>query len=828
MAVTKPFLVASLALAAVPPQGKAYTFSPALLEGASSDADLSVFNQGSQLPGNYTVEVLLNNVRVDYKSVMFISEMDINGHSSLVPCITREMLSEYGVKMKGFNVSEKESRTGHFELSQIPGATVDYQFNEQSLRLSIPQVFLKPRLKDIPPKTLWDDGIPAFLLNYRFGTSQTVMRGPSGRSSQYSWLQMNPGFNLGAWRLRNLTEWHQLKGKPGRWNVSNTYLERGINDINSRLTLGERYTSSLIFDSVPFRGMMIASDDRMVPSSQYMFAPVIRGVARTQARVEVKQNGYTVYNQIVAPGPFALVDFNPTGSGGDFQVTVWEADGVPQVFTVPFQTPAVAVKEGYLRYSVMAGQYSSHDKRVIPAPVMESTAMYGLPGGFTLYGGLQASRHYQSPSVGVGLSMADWGALSADVTFSRGQLSGKEIMRGQSWRMRYSKQIVATSTSLSLVNIQFSQAKYLTLGETLDSWRDDNTKSFFHGRRKRKTRTGLSISQGMSNWGYLHTSAYHETYWNSPLHDTSFNAGYSIPYNGMTLSLDWSLNQSGYRHRRNQITSLWLSIPLSKWMGGNTRTSYRYAHASSGREIHSAGLNGDALDQRLQWSVDQRYKPGKEDRGSNGDVYLGWNGTYGQISGGYSYDRHYQQRSIVMEGGLIVHGNGLTFTQSLGETNALIQAKGAYGVKVSGLPGIKTDYRGFTAQTFLNPYHENNISLDPATLPPQAEIITTDKTVIPTAGAVIPIGYDTKIGARAIITLLGPDGEKLPFGSVVHIESSSATDGVVDNKGRVYLSGLSAKGKLTVNAGTQEYECQYNLGSINASSGVYFTTAQCK
>lgn len=828
MFATRPLIVVSLSLAAFQAQSKGYTFSTALIEGAEITTDLTLLEQGSQLPGNYSVDVLLNGTRVDARSVNFHSELDENKRPVLVPCLSRDMLTAYGVQMKKFIVTDREIRTGNFDLSLIPGAQVDFHFNEQKLVLRIPQVYLKPRITGIAPKTLWSDGIPAFILNYRASSSQSVMRGPSGRTSHYSWLQLNPGANLGAWRLRNTTNWHQSKGNPGRWEVINTYLERGIIDMNSRLTLGERYTPSEIFDGVPFRGVMLASDDRMVPSSQYMFAPVIRGVARTQARVEVRQNGYTIYNQVVAPGPFALTDFNLTGSGGDFQVTVWETDGIPQVFTVPFQTPAVAIKEGYLRYSVMAGQYRSSDKGVIQAPVVESTAMYGFPGGLTLYGGVQAARHYQSSSLGMGLSLGDWGALSTDVAFSHGQPFGQNIMRGQSWRMRYNKEVVATKTTLSLVNFQFSLANYLTLSETLDSWRNDNTKNLFYGRRKRKSRTGLSISQGMGNWGYLHASAFHETYWNSRLRDTSFNAGYSFPFHGMTLSLDWSMNQRGNRHRRNQITSLWLSVPLSKWMGGNTRASYRYTHASSGREIHSAGLNGDAFDQRLQWSVDQRYAPGKEDSSSNGDVYLGWTGTYGQLSGGYSYDRHYQQRLVAMEGGLIAHGNGLTFTHSLGETNALIQAKGAYGVNVSGLPGIKTDYRGYTAQTYLNPYRENMLSLDPASLPPDAEIGITDRSIIPTAGALILVKFKTQTGAKAIITLLNKDGSKVPFGSVVHVISPEDIQGIVDNNGTVYLSGLANEGKLTVSLKGQTRIYYYHLTGFRPTSGLYFATAKCK
>lgn len=827
MTVPRPLIVAGIALAAVQGQVKAYTFSPALLAGASADTDLSLFNQGSQLPGTYAVDVFLNGARVDYRSVMFTSEPDRQGHITLMPCIGRDVLSDYGIRMKEFKVSEKEARTGYVDWSQLPGAQVDFHFNEQSLYLSIPQVYLKPRFKGIAPKTLWDDGIPAFMLNYRAGTSQTITRSASGNTRQDTWLQLSPGINVGPWRLRNNTYWQQSKGTPGHWQVIDTWLERGLNDMRSRLTLGERYTPSEIFDSVPFRGVMLASDDRMVPSSQYMFAPVIRGVARTQARVEVKQNGYTIYNQVVAPGPFALTDFSPTGAGGDFQVTVWEADGVPQVFTVPFQTPAVAIKEGYLRYSMMAGQYRSSDKKVTKAPILETTAMYGLPGGFTLYGGIQASQHHQSSSTGVGLSMGDWGALSTDVTLSRSQPAGQNTLHGQSWRMRYSKQIVATNTSLSLINFQFSQANYLTLAETLDSWRDDRMVTPLPVRKKRKSRTGISVSQGLGKWGYLNAGAYQETYWNSSVHESSFNAGYSVPVKGMTVSLNWSANQTGYRHPREHIVSLWLSLPLKQWMGGNTRASYRYTHSSAGRSSHSAGLSGDAFDQRLNWNVDQRYTPDNAGSRNNGNVYLGWTGTYGHITGGYSYDRNYRQRSVDVDGGLVVHPHGITLTQTLGETNALIEARGASGVKVLGTPGIATDYRGYTAQPWLNPYHENILTVDPTTLSPEAEIRITDKNVVPTAGAVIPVTFKTNIGAKALIKLIQPDGSRVPFGSVVHVSSQERTEGIVDNNGTVFLSGLVRKGKLAVKWKGKTKNCSYQLTERKSASGLYFATAKC-
>lgn len=827
MTVYRPLFVAGLTLAAVQAEGKVYTFNPALIAGSNKETDLMLFNQGRQLPGIYPTDIYLNNTLIDSRPVSYILRPDKYGRQGLVPHLSRPMLSGYGVRMKSFKVTEKEKRSGFFDLSQIPGAQADFHFNEQSLHLSIPQVYLKPGFKGIAPRTLWDDGIPAFIMNYRAGTSRSVTRGPSGRKSQYSWLQLTPGVNIGAWRLRNVTNWQQTRGTPGRWQAMTTYLERGINGINSRLTLGERYTASEIFDSVPFRGVMLASDDRMVPSSQYMFAPVIRGVARTQARVEVKQNGYTIYNQVVAPGPFALTDFNPTGAGGDFQVTVWEADGVPQVFTVPFQTPAVAIKEGYLRYSLMAGQYRSSDRRVTRAPVMEATAMYGLPFGFTLYGGIQAARHYQSSSLGTGLSIGNWGALSSDVTLSRAQHPGHDPVNGYAWRMRYSKAFVGTNTSLSLVNLQFSQPDYLTLAESLESWRIDGMAPGIR-RKRRKSRTGLSISQGLGKWGYLNAGAYQDTYWNRGLRESSLNAGYSVPFRDMTLSLNWSASQRARHHPREQMISLWLSVPLKKWMGGNTRASYRYIHSASRQGSHSVGLNGDAFDQRFSWNIDQRYTAGHAVSRSNGDVSLGWTGTYGHIAGDYSYGRHYQQRTVAIDGGLIAHRHGMTFTQALGETNALIEARGASGVKVSGFPGIATDYHGYTVQPWLNPYHENSLSLDPTTLPSEAEITITDSKVVPTAGAIIPVKFKTRVGAKAIITLLQPDSTKVPFGSVVRISSDSGNEGIVDNDGKVYMSGLPPEGNLTVTSKTHPLKCPYHLIKNDEAHGLNFFTAKCR
>ncbi|WP_163466741.1 fimbria/pilus outer membrane usher protein, partial [Klebsiella oxytoca] len=120
-----------------------------------------------------------------------------------------------------------------------------------------------------------------------------------------------------------------------KWQHVNTWLERDITALRSRLTLGDSYTNGDVFDGINFRGAQLASDDNMLPDSQKGFAPVIHGIARGTAQVSVKQNGYEIYQSTVPPGPFTINDLYSAGNGGDLQVTIKEADGSSQVFTVP-------------------------------------------------------------------------------------------------------------------------------------------------------------------------------------------------------------------------------------------------------------------------------------------------------------------------------------------------------------------------------------------------------------------------------------------------------------------------------------------------------------
>ncbi|MFL1552203.1 fimbria/pilus outer membrane usher protein [Pseudomonas sp. D47] len=51
------------------------------------------------------------------------------------------------------------------------------------------------------------------------------------------------------------------------YQALNTYLQRDLAGLKSRPTLGETHTTGELFDGLLYRGVQLASDDRMLPQS---------------------------------------------------------------------------------------------------------------------------------------------------------------------------------------------------------------------------------------------------------------------------------------------------------------------------------------------------------------------------------------------------------------------------------------------------------------------------------------------------------------------------------------------------------------------------------
>lgn len=804
-----------------------YTFDASLLSAGGEEVDLSLFNEGVQLPGIYNVNILLNGDQVDSQDVKFSVRREA-GHSTLYPCLSVEQLSSYGVRTEDFAALGDSS--GCANLAGLPGASYDFLFSEQQLQLSVPQIHLRPSGRGLAPRVLWNDGIPAFLMNYTANSNHTESKGGVNQDSTF--VQMIPGLNLGAWRLRNNSNWQKQGAHSGRWQTTQTYAERGLYDQKNTLSLGDRISADSVFDSIPFRGVMLASDELMVPYTERAYTPVVRGIARTQARVEVRQNGYTLYSTTVAPGAFALSDFSLAGSsGGDLEVQVHETDGTVQVFRVPYQMPPLALKERYLSYSLLAGRYRPAHRGVDETLVGQASLMYGLPHDLTVYGGAQAANHYQSAALGLGASLGDWGATSLDIVGSRAQLRGHDQKEGAAWRLRYNKTVTPTNTTLSLTGYRHATQGFATLEETLNSYGSaggDQPDWFTRYRSRMRSTTSAAVSQNMDRAGNLGLNYSRSDYWHRGVKDTSYGMSYGI---GLLADISATLSHSRVTSlagssRNEQMTSLWLSVPLNSLTDNKMMATYQ-ASMSSARETHSAGLSGDALDRRLNWDVSQGVVRQQEIPIVNSTYGSArWKGAYGEVGGMYSHSSGQRSMAAEIAGGMVLHRNGLTLGQPFGGSVALIAAQGADGVPVYSMPGVKTDFRGYALHSSLTPYQENVVSLDPLGLPDNVEITQTDIRVVPTNGAVVPANFGTRSGRRGLMTLLRTDGTPVPFGSLVTVVGAEGNAGVVGSGGEVYLTGLPERGALQVKWKQGQCYVQYTLENLTV--GVHNGKSSCR
>jgi len=810
-------------------------FNPALLEVGNPSMrgiDLSSFARGAQVPGKYRVEVVVNDQTVDTREIDFKSVAKAEGDQSLQPCLSIGLLQSYGVKTDLFPGLDKDPECAN--LAAIPKATADFIFGAQKLLLSFPQAALTSQARGYVAPEMWDEGINALLLNYSISGDNTWGRNSTSSNSQSQYANLRPGVNIGPWRLRNYMTWRRDSDGKAQWDTVYTYAQRNIVPLKSQLTLGDSSSPSDVFDSIPFRGGQLASDDEMLPDSQKGYAPVVRGIARTNAQVVIRQNGYTIYQSYVAPGAFEITDMYPTGGAGDLSVSVKEADGSEQDFVVPYASVPVLQREGRLKYSLTGGQYRPSDSQAEKRPLMQGTAMYGLPKGLTLYGGIQASSPYQSYAIGVGKNMGEIGALSVDVTQAWSSPETQDKTSGQAWRVRYSKNFTDTGTNFSATSYRYSTAGYYGMQDVLDA--DSNSQSLQDHRRNRAE---LTLSQTLGPaFGSITGSAIREDYWNADKTMSSYSVSYNNAWNGITwgLSYTYSNNASAEgsdgekTYDKDQILALNISVPLDRFLS-NTWASYSLNSSKKGDTTHTVGLSGTALQENaLSWGVQQGY--GNDGTGHSGNLSADYHGTYGEVTGGYSTDDNMQRVNYGLNGGVIVHADGVTLAQPFGETLALIKAPGASGVSVTGQTGVNTDYRGYTIASNVSPYRKNSLSLDTETLPDDVELELTTQTVIPTRGAVVRAVYKANVGTRVLMTLTRATGQPVPFGATVTVATDKNSAGfIVGDQGQVYLTGLENRGELIARWGMEANEkCRVNylLQGSEADSGVVLINEICK
>ncbi|EGZ3994698.1 outer membrane usher protein [Salmonella enterica subsp. enterica serovar Wichita] len=782
-------------------------------DGAAS-IDVSRYSDGNPTPvGTYTVKVFVNEKPVASQTIPFI---DV-GKKSAEACLTPKNLAQLHIKQPEIVGEKAVLKRGDEESDDclnlpalIDQSSVEFDMGDQRLDITVPQAWVNKGYEGYVEPSLWESGIPAALLSYNINGYHNTNNGVDNDSM---YAAFNTGINLGAWRFRANGNYNWDKDNGSNFDFQNRYVQRDLPALRSQLIVGEAYTTGETFDSVSIRGVRLYSDSRMLPSQLANYAPVIRGVANTNAKVTVTQSGYKIYEATVPPGPFEINDLSPSGYGSDLIVTIEEADGSKRTFSQPFSSVMQMQKPGVGRWDFSAGEVNDDDIHDKPY-LAQGTYYYGLNNYLTAYSGIQGTNnHYLAGLIGVGLN-TPFGALALDVTHSRTEIPDDKTYQGQSYRLTWNKLIEPTNTSFNVAAYRYSTQDYLGLNDALQliddaKYNDDDQRDTMDNYARMKNQITLSISQplqdGETDYGSFYLSGSWTDYWATGDSRSDYTLGYGkgFSWGSMSINLQRTWDEDGEKDDSLYIN---LSIPLANLLGGEDRRSGFTSLSTQMRTDFNGGHNlsmnssGNNEDNTLNYSVNTGYTMQKEDKNiSDVGGYVSYQSPWGDISASASANNDSnRQYSLSTDGGFILHSGGLTFTNdnfSNSDALVLVKAPGAKGARING-GGSTIDRWGYGASNALSAYRENQVSLDIDTLENDVELKSTSTMLVPRDGAVVFASFETDQGRSAIITMTRNDGKTIPFGAEVF--EGNTPIGNMGQGGQAFVRGINDRGELTV------------------------------
>ncbi|HDC1417259.1 TPA: outer membrane usher protein [Salmonella enterica] len=782
-------------------------------DGAAS-IDVSRYSDGNPTPvGTYTVKVFVNEKPVASQTIPFI---DV-GKKSAEACLTPKNLAQLHIKQPEIVGEKAVLKRGDEESDDclnlpalIDQSSVEFDMGDQRLDITVPQAWVNKGYEGYVEPSLWESGIPAALLSYNINGYHNTNNGVDNDSM---YAAFNTGINLGAWRFRANGNYNWDKDNGSNFDFQNRYVQRDLPALRSQLIMGESYTTGETFDSVSIRGVRLYSDSRMLPSQLANYAPVIRGVANTNAKVTVTQSGYKIYEATVPPGPFEINDLSPSGYGSDLIVTIEEADGSKRTFSQPFSSVMQMQKPGVGRWDFSAGEVNDDDIHDKPY-LAQGTYYYGLNNYLTAYSGIQGTNnHYLAGLIGVGLN-TPFGALALDVTHSRTEIPDDKTYQGQSYRLTWNKLIEPTNTSFNVAAYRYSTQDYLGLNDALQlideaKNNNDDRRDTMDNYARMKNQITLSISQpiqdGEIDYGSFYLSGSWTDYWATGDSRSDYTLGYGkgFSWGSMSINLQRTWDEDGEKDDSLYIN---LSIPLANLLGGEDRRSGFTSLSTQMRTDFNGGHNlsmnssGNNEDNTLNYSVNTGYTMQKEDKNiSDVGGYVSYQSPWGDISASASANNDSnRQYSLSTDGGFILHSGGLTFTNdnfSNSDALVLVKAPGAKGARING-GGSTIDRWGYGASNALSAYRENQVSLDIDTLENDVELKSTSTMLVPRDGAVVFASFETDQGRSAIITMTRNDGKTIPFGAEVF--EGNTPIGNMGQGGQAFVRGINDRGELTV------------------------------
>lgn len=756
--------------------------------------DLDQFSRaGYIMPGVYSLALKVNDDSLPDISVPYYApESDPNDS---VPCLSPEVVDQLGFTADAHKKLTWWHNAQCLDPASLPGVQLRGDLATSSLYVSIPQAYLEYTAPNWDPPSRWDEGIPAFILDYNFNgyTNRPHSRG-------YNTYALNgngvTGVNLGAWRFR--ADWQgRLNHATGSGDPVNTdfqwsrfYAYRALPALAAKLVVGEDYLVSSMFDSFRFIGASLRSDLNMLPPNLRGYAPEITGIAQSNATVTIRQQGRVIYSEQVAPGPFRIQNLSDAISG-KLDVTVEEQDGTTQEFQVDTANLPYLTRPGQMQYKLALGQPSSIDRHREGDNFITGEFSWGINNGWSLFGGSLNSKNYNAVSVGIGRDLLAFGALSFDITQAFSRLPGQGTINGGSYRLSYAKRFDAIDSQIQFAGYRFSERDFMSMSEFLQAAK---TGERYGGSKELYT---ISLSKNFRDWGLsLFLNYNHQTYWDRPDNDyysLSMSKYFDIG-SIKNVSVNLSANRNMYRGVKDDSFFLSTSFPLSN--GANVS----YALNESRYDTTQRATYSNRVDDRTTYQLGV----GSNRRGGSGSAFVTHQGDVARLTANASYmQNQYTAFGLSASGGMTVTGEGAGFHRmnTMGGTRLLVDTEGVAKVPIRGFGApVESNMFGKAIVGDMSSYYRSKAQIDLNALPADVDAQQSVVQATLTEGAVGYRQFEVVSGVKAMTVLRLADGSYPPFGAQI-VNSKGQSTGIVGEAGNAYISGIRENEIMTVQWG---------------------------
>ncbi len=775
-----------------------------------ANIDLSQFSRpGYLMPGEYRFTVFLNKHSLPEQTVFYYAPDDQPDES--LACLSPTLVELLGLKPELLPTLQWWHQGQCLSLASLPGTEVKADLAASALYISLPQAYLEYTAENWDPPARWEEGLSGALFDYNVNAQVGQQTRGGQRTNMSTSGNGVAGVNLGVWRAR--ADWQlRLDKQQGQGTTSSLdwtryYVYRAIKALGAKLTLGEDYLVSDIFDSFRFTGLSLITDTNMLPPNLRGYAPEITGVAKSNATVIVSQQGRIIYQTQVAAGPFRIQDLNDA-LAGELNVEVKEQDGSSQTFTVSTASVPYLTRPGQLRYKLAAGRPTDWRHHVSGETFASGEFSWGVNNGWSLYGGGIAAENYASAAVGIGRDLLMFGALSFDITHARSRLKGlteigDKTYRGSSYRLSYSKRFDAYNSQVTFAGYRFSEQGFMSMSEYLDAQstgvRQYNSKEMYT----------ISYNQQFPEIGLsAYINYYHQTYWDQPDNDR-----YSVSlarYFDIGKWKNISLNLTAYRNQYRETKDDGVYASLSVPWGEKGTLSLNSSWDKNDNTQRASYY--DRIDERSNYQL----STGWSRSGALVSGYYTHDGNLAQINANATYQQdRYRSAGLSFQGGFTATEKGAVMHRNnqLGGTRIFVETDGVADIPLRGYGStVRTNRFGQAVLTDVNSYYRNQVSVDLNTLPEEAQVAQSVKQGTLTEGAIGYRQFEVVSGHSAMALLRLADNSTPPFGAQV-FNARGQQVGMVGDDGSTYLTGLNANDILQLRWG-DSVQCEITLPSV--------------